>query len=58
MNPQFLADIEAELIRVTNEIDWDDEDYALNRQIDDLRNIARKIGAEVELIRLGQRTAA
>ncbi len=49
---------EAEEDDIDIDIDWDDEDYALNRHIDDLRNIARKIGAEVELIRLGQRNAA
>lgn len=52
MNAQFLADIERELIEVTDHIDWYDGDYLFNRQIDTLRNIARKIGAEAELTRL------
>lgn len=58
MNAQFLADIESELVDAIDRIDFDDTDYAFNQQIDALRSIARKIGAEVELIRLGQRTAA
>ncbi len=58
MNAQTLADIERELSEITDNIDWRDENYEWNSQIDALRALGRKIGAEVELIRLGQRTAA
>jgi uncharacterized coiled-coil DUF342 family protein len=52
MNAQFLADVEKELSEVADAIDWKDELYAYNAQIDALRNISRKIGAEIELVRL------
>lgn len=54
MSAAALSDIERELIAVTDEIDWKD-DFLLVREIDALRNIARKIGAEVELTRLRER---
>lgn len=52
MNAQFLADIERELEEAIDAIDERDDGYWFNRQIDTLRNIARKIGAEAELTRL------
>lgn len=57
MSAAVLSDIERELIAVTDEIDWKD-DFLLVREIDALRNIARKIGAEVELTRLREREAS
>lgn len=57
MTAAVLSDIERELIAVTDEIDWKD-DFLLVREIDALRNIARKIGAEVELTRLRERESA
>lgn len=58
MNAQFLADIERELVEAIDDLDWRDDGYEFNRQIDALRNVARKIGAEAELIKLGKREAA
>lgn len=58
MNAQFLADIEQELVAVVDDLDWRDAGYEFVRQIDALRNVARKIGAEAELIKLGKREAA
>lgn len=58
MNAQVLADIERELVAVIDDLDWRDDNYEFNRQIDALRNVARKIGAEAELIKLGKREAA
>lgn len=51
MNTQFLADLETEINRLIDDIEWD-------WQADRLRAIARKVAAELELTRLRNRTAA
>jgi hypothetical protein len=57
MNEQFLADVEKELSEVADAIDWKDEFYSFNSQIDALRNLSRKIGAQIELVRLRGKNA-
>lgn len=57
MSAAVLSDIERELIAVTDDIE-ENSDYWFTHQVDALRNIARKIGAEVELTRLREREAS
>jgi coenzyme F420-reducing hydrogenase delta subunit len=58
MTAAFLAEIEAELAEVADDIDFSDEDYAFNREIDALRAIVRKIGVESERLKLAAVKAA
>lgn len=51
MTAQFLADLEAEMLALVDEMEW-------NWQADKLRAIARKVAVQLELTRLRDRDAA
>lgn len=52
MTADILLEIERELSQVADEIDFADEDYAFDQQIDSLRAIVRKVGVEAERLKL------